>query len=48
MRTYISASIIAVALLIGAFVLAGAYKYKYKDKKRIIVTGLATTRKAWI
>ncbi|WP_407431384.1 SIMPL domain-containing protein [Arcticibacter sp.] len=41
MRTYITASVIAVALLIGSFVLAGAYKYKYKDKKRIIVTGLA-------
>ncbi len=41
-KNYIFPSIIALAIIISAFVFAGAYKYKFKDKKRVIVTGMAS------
>ncbi|WP_262915343.1 SIMPL domain-containing protein [Niabella ginsengisoli] len=34
-------ALIAVALVIGAFVIAGAYKYKFKNTQTIRVTGSA-------
>lgn len=40
-RNYVFPGIIALSILISAFVIAGAYKYKFKDKKRVIVTGMA-------
>ena len=40
-KTYIFPGIIALSILFSALVLAGAYKYKFKDKKRVIVTGMA-------
>lgn len=40
-RSYIAPAIIALSILVSAFVFAGAYKYKFKDKKRVIVTGMA-------
>ena len=40
-KDYIFPSIIAISILLSALVFAGAYKYKYKDKKRVIVTGMA-------
>lgn len=41
MKNYITPSIIAVAMLAGLFILANAYKYKYKTNETITVTGLA-------
>ncbi len=32
---------IAIALIISAFIVANAYKYKYNDKRRVLVTGKA-------
>ena len=40
-KDYIFPGIIAISILLSALVFAGAYKYKYKDKKRVIVTGMA-------
>ncbi len=40
-KNYIFPAIIAIAILFSALVLAGAYKYKFKDRKRVIVTGMA-------
>ncbi len=40
-KDYLSSAIIALAIFLSALILAGAYKYKYKDKKRVVVTGMA-------
>lgn len=40
-RNYIFPSIIALSILFSALIIAGAYKYKFKDRKRVIVTGMA-------
>jgi hypothetical protein len=40
-KNYTFPGIIAIALVLAAFVLAGAYTYKYKDKSRVMVTGKA-------
>jgi hypothetical protein len=40
-KNYTFPAIIAIALLLAAFILAGAYTYKYKDKSRVMVTGKA-------
>jgi hypothetical protein len=40
-KNYIFPGIIALSILFSALVIAGAYKYKFKDKKRVIVTGMA-------
>jgi hypothetical protein len=41
-KNYIFSSIIALSIIVSALVIAGAYKYKFKDKKRVIVTGMAS------
>jgi hypothetical protein len=41
-RTYIFPAIIALSIFLTGIVLAGAYKYKFKDKKRVTVTGMAS------
>ncbi|RZK41411.1 MAG: SIMPL domain-containing protein [Pedobacter sp.] len=40
-KNYTFPGIIAIAILISAFVIGSAYTYKYKDKTRIMVTGKA-------
>ena len=40
-KNYTFPAIIAIAILLAAFILAGAYTYKYKDKSRVMVTGKA-------
>lgn len=40
-KTYSFPVIIAVSILLSAFIMAGAFTYKYKDKTRIMVTGKA-------
>jgi len=40
-RNYTASFIIGIVIVLSAFVLAGAYTYKYKDKRRILVTGKA-------
>ena len=40
-KTYSFPVIIGISILLSAFVLAGAYTYKYKDKTRVMVTGKA-------
>lgn len=40
-KTYSFPVIIGISILLSAFVIAGAYTYKYKDKTRIMVTGKA-------
>ena len=40
-RNYIFPGIIALSILFSALIIAGAYKYKFKDRKRVIVTGMA-------
>lgn len=40
-KNYIFPAIIALSILLSAFVFAGAYRYKFKDKKRVVVTGMA-------
>jgi hypothetical protein len=40
-RTYSFPVIIGISILLSAFVIAGAYTYKYKDKTRVMVTGKA-------
>ncbi|MFT3904514.1 MAG: SIMPL domain-containing protein [Niabella sp.] len=42
-RNFIGLAIIAVCVLIGAFVIAGAYKYKFKSLQTVRVTGSAET-----
>jgi len=41
MRPNLTALIIGIALICTAFVIAGAYKYKFKGEETITVTGLA-------
>lgn len=41
MKSYITATIVALAAIFCFFVLANAYKYKYKASETISVTGLA-------
>ncbi|SJZ65811.1 SIMPL domain-containing protein [Sediminibacterium ginsengisoli] len=43
MKTYAQYLIVAVAVLAGCFILAGAYKYKFRSAETIVVTGLAET-----
>ncbi len=43
MKNYITAAIVALAAIISFWVLANAYKYKYKTNETISVTGLAET-----
>lgn len=40
-KTVLTAIVLSVALIISALILSGAYKYKYNDKKRVSVTGMA-------
>jgi hypothetical protein len=40
-KSYSFPAIIAVGILLSAFIIAGAYTYKYKDKTRVMVTGKA-------
>lgn len=40
-KTVLTAIVLSIALIISAFILSGAYKYKYNDKKRVSVTGMA-------
>lgn len=40
-KTYSFPVIIGISILLSAFVIAGAYTYKYKDKTRVMVTGKA-------
>ncbi|SFH45612.1 SIMPL domain-containing protein [Pedobacter insulae] len=40
-KSYSFPAIIAIGLLLSAFIIAGAYTYKYKDKRRVLVTGKA-------
>ncbi len=41
MKQYINSAIIALAIIIGFFILSTAYKYKFKASENITVTGLA-------
>lgn len=41
MKNYLSAAIIALAVVLSVFVAANAYKYKYKAQENISVVGLA-------
>lgn len=41
MKQYINSAIIAIALIIGFFIIGAAYKYKFKAVENITVTGLA-------
>ncbi len=41
MKQYINSAIIAIAIITGFFVIAAAYKYKFKSSENITVTGLA-------
>ncbi|HLF47311.1 MAG TPA: SIMPL domain-containing protein [Chitinophagaceae bacterium] len=41
MKNYIGAAIIALAVIIGLWVVGNAYKYKFKSAETISVTGLA-------
>jgi len=40
-KTYSFPIIIGISIVLSAFVIAGAYTYKYKDKTRVMVTGKA-------
>lgn len=40
-KSYSFPVIIGISILLSAFVIAGAYTYKYKDKTRVMVTGKA-------
>ena len=40
-KNYIYAAIIGLSILLSAFVFANAYKYKYYDKAKVVVTGKA-------
>lgn len=40
-KTYSFPIIISISIVLSAFVIAGAYTYKYKDKTRVMVTGKA-------
>jgi len=40
-KTYSFPVIIGISILLSAFVIAGAYTYKFKDKSRVMVTGKA-------
>ncbi|MGB4774672.1 MAG: SIMPL domain-containing protein [Daejeonella sp.] len=40
-KTYTFPGIIALAILLSAIVIGSAYRYKYNDKKRVMVTGKA-------
>ncbi|TWI80670.1 hypothetical protein IQ13_3349 [Lacibacter cauensis] len=41
MKNYIGAAIIAVAVIVGLYIIGNAYKYKFKSTETISVTGLA-------
>lgn len=41
MKNYLSAAIVALAVVLSVFVAANAYKYKYKAQENISVVGLA-------
>jgi len=41
MKQYINSAIIALAVIIGFFIVGAAYKYKFKATENITVTGLA-------
>ncbi|MEO0066242.1 MAG: hypothetical protein RI983_1568 [Bacteroidota bacterium] len=41
MKSYINAFVIALAIIVGAFVIGSAYKYKFISSETIVVTGLA-------
>ncbi len=41
MKQYINSAIIAISIVAGFFMVAAAYKYKYKASENITVTGLA-------
>lgn len=43
MKNYLAPLIIGIAIVLGIFLLANAYKYKYKTGETITVTGLAET-----
>jgi hypothetical protein len=43
MKNYTSTLIIAVAIIITAFIVSNAYKYRFKSAETIVVTGLAET-----
>lgn len=41
MKSYTNAIVIALAIVVGAFVIGSAYKYKFINAETIVVTGLA-------
>ena len=41
MKQYVNSVIIAIAIIAGFFIIAAAYKYKFKASENITVTGLA-------
>lgn len=41
MKNYIGAAVIALAVIIGLWIIGNAYKYKFKSSETITVTGLA-------
>jgi hypothetical protein len=41
MKNYIGAAVIALAVIIGLWIIGNAYKYKFKSSETISVTGLA-------
>jgi hypothetical protein len=41
MRSYIPALIVSIAVIVTAFILGNAWKYKFKGEETIVVTGLA-------
>lgn len=43
MRPYIHYIIIVAGVIIGSFIIANAYKYKFRSSETIVVTGLAET-----
>jgi hypothetical protein len=42
-RSFIGLCIVGFCIVVGSFVLAGAYKYKFKERRTIRVTGSAET-----
>lgn len=40
-KNYLFAGLIAISILLSSWIIGNAYKYKYNDKKRVVVTGKA-------
>lgn len=40
-KTYLFAGLIAISIIFSAWIIGSAYKFKYNDKKRVVVTGKA-------